>query len=129
MDVCFERAGSTQRALRLLRQFRAVLQRESSRAHLDAKYAAIFARYTADLEGVRGNIVLMNSARVCQHVCLAATDIVKVSAPQRIWVGCSKFIAECDNLDGDRIRLSHGTGNKQEAIQHQQRFQLHQHTC
>ena len=52
VDACFERAGSTQRALRLLRQFRAVLFRESSRAHLDAKYAAIFARYTADLEGV-----------------------------------------------------------------------------
>ena len=53
VDACFERVGSTQRALRLLRQFRAVLGRESSRAHLDEKYAAIFVRYTADLEGVR----------------------------------------------------------------------------
>ena len=53
VDACLDRAGSTQRALRLLRQFRAVLSRESSRAHLDAKYAAIFTRYTADLEGVR----------------------------------------------------------------------------
>ena len=56
MDACFDRAGSTQRALRLLRQFRAVLGRESSRAHLDEKYAAIFVRYTADLEGVRTTV-------------------------------------------------------------------------
>ncbi len=56
VDACFERAGSTQRALRLLRQFQTVLGRESSRAHLDEKYAAIFVRYTADLEGVRTTV-------------------------------------------------------------------------
>lgn len=52
MNGCFERAGSTQQALRLLRQFRGVLQRESLRADLDSKYALIFQRYTADLEAV-----------------------------------------------------------------------------
>ena len=76
VDACFERAGSTQQALRLLRQFCTVLHRESSRAHLDAKYAAIFARFTVDLEGVRHKLLRVNRNRMCRQLIVSAASDV-----------------------------------------------------
>lgn len=45
MQACFERSTSTEQSLLLLRQFESLLQRESFRSDLDAKYAAAFQSY------------------------------------------------------------------------------------
>lgn len=53
IDASYARAASTEHALLLLRQFECLLQRDSFRADLDAKYLAAFASYAADLEAVQ----------------------------------------------------------------------------
>jgi len=53
IDASFARAASTEQSLLLLRQFESLLQRDSFRADLDAKYLAAFQAYAADLEHVQ----------------------------------------------------------------------------
>ena len=53
VDASIEGLKSTDAALRALRQFRAVLQREGLRAGLDTKRALIFQRFGADVEAVQ----------------------------------------------------------------------------
>ena len=52
LNSCFSRSASTEQALLLLRQFEGVLQSDSLRADLEAKYAVAFQGYAADLEAV-----------------------------------------------------------------------------
>ncbi len=53
VDRSFEGAASTDAALALLRQLRAVLLREGLRVTLDAKHAAAFQRFGGDIEAVQ----------------------------------------------------------------------------
>lgn len=48
MNACFDRSASTEQSLLLLRQFEELLQRESFRADLEAKYAAAFQSYSGE---------------------------------------------------------------------------------
>jgi dynein heavy chain len=53
LNAVFARATSTEHSLLLLRQFERLLHSDSFRADLDAKYAAAFLAYAADLEAVQ----------------------------------------------------------------------------
>lgn len=53
MNKSFENITSTEKALNLLRQFQAVLQRESLKSDLDDKYLVIFQNYGLDLESIQ----------------------------------------------------------------------------
>jgi dynein heavy chain len=53
INSSFENITSTEHALNLLRQFQAILQRDSLKADLDDKYMVIFQNYGLDLEAVQ----------------------------------------------------------------------------
>eukprot|EP00960_Hanusia_phi_P009624 279741-Hanusia_phi.AAC.2 len=53
INASFENITSTEHALNLLRQFEAILQRETLKADLDSKYTVIFHNYGLDLETVQ----------------------------------------------------------------------------
>ncbi|PSC73956.1 flagellar outer dynein arm heavy chain gamma [Micractinium conductrix] len=53
IDASFAHSASTEQSLLLLRQFECLLQRDSYRADLDAKYVTAFQAYAADLEHVQ----------------------------------------------------------------------------
>ena len=53
INSSFENITSTDHALNLLRQFQAILQRESLKADLNAKYMVIFQNYGLDVDAVQ----------------------------------------------------------------------------
>jgi len=53
INSSFENITSTEHALNLLRQFQAILQRDTLKADLDDKYMVIFQNYGLDLEAVQ----------------------------------------------------------------------------
>ncbi len=53
INASFENITSTEHALNLLKQFEAILQRETLKSDLDSKYIVIFHNYGLDLETVQ----------------------------------------------------------------------------
>lgn len=89
VDKSFEAASSTDAALALLRQFRQVLLREGLRATLDAKHAAVFQRFGADVEEVRARYerqkrrppLQRNAPRVAGHIRWARQLLRRIERP------------------------------------------------
>jgi dynein heavy chain len=53
INASFENITSTEHALNLLKQFEAILQRDTLKSDLDSKYIVIFHNYGLDLETVQ----------------------------------------------------------------------------
>ena len=96
VDNSFEAAASTDAALGLLRQFRQVLLREGLRATLDAKHAAVFQRFAADVEEVRARYerqkrrppLQRNAPRVAGHIRWARQLLRRIEGPMNECACC-----------------------------------------
>ncbi len=75
INQSFEKIHSVDAALGLLRQFKAILQRDTLRNELDSKYLVIFQHYGADLDTVQARVSVPLDAQP-DYLLIALRDAV-----------------------------------------------------
>ncbi|KAG8470448.1 hypothetical protein KFE25_008869 [Diacronema lutheri] len=97
----FETTPTTDHALSLLRQFQAIMQRESLKDDLDSKLALIFSNFNADLEAVQrvyerqksNPAAVRNAPPVAGNIAWARQLLRRIEAPMRNFQANSTLMA------------------------------------
>ncbi|KAK9841874.1 hypothetical protein WJX81_008571 [Elliptochloris bilobata] len=105
INASFENIRSTEAALNLLEQFRVVLQRDSLKADLEAKYARVLAAYARDLATVQAQYerhkmappLPRNAPRVAGHILWARQLLRRIEAPMQRFVKHKAMLAAKDS--------------------------------
>ena len=105
INSSFERVANVMRALRLLKKFQSILQRESLKAELAEKYALVFATYYGELEVVRALYekhrltppVPRNLPPVAGNIAWARHLLKRIEAPMKEFEQQSVLLASKDS--------------------------------